>query len=140
MFTMEGGAISGNTAWGGRIGAGGGIGMGPPGSEPSTFTMRGGTISGNTATGGRGSGGGVVVNRGVFIMEGGTIYGKAESLPAGTDPSLANSANNNVSLHVGNLDDTTAKWGTGGAYTKDGVSQSGGSNIGGTNDTLIAAP
>jgi hypothetical protein len=34
----------------------------------------------------------------------------------------------------------TAKWGTGGTYTKGGVSQTGGSDIGTTADTLIAVP
>jgi hypothetical protein len=38
-------------------------------------------------------------------------------------------------------DNSTAKWGTGGtSYTKGGVTQSPGSNIGSTDDTLIAAP
>jgi hypothetical protein len=77
-------------------------------------------------------------------MEGGTIYGKASSLPAGTDASLANSAQNYASLEVYNA---TAKWGTGGTYTKGGVPQTGGGGIvhsdpndgGGTDDTLIAA-
>jgi hypothetical protein len=32
------------------------------------------------------------------------------------------------------------KWGTGGTYTKGGVAQTGGSDIGRTNDTLIAIP
>ena len=54
----------------------------------------------------------------------------------GTDASFANSANENASLHAS----TPAKWGTGGTYTKGGVSQTGGSNIDSTNGTLIAAP
>jgi hypothetical protein len=70
-------------------------------------------------------------------MEGGTIYGNVDSLPAGTDASLANSARQGVSLHV---EDGTAKWGTGGMYTKSGASQPGGSDIGTTDDTLIAMP
>jgi hypothetical protein len=101
----------------------------------STFTMQGGTISANT-----GRNGGVwLSNRSVFIMEGGTIYGKADSLPAGTDTSLANIGTGTdfgVALDVNNM--ATAKWGTGGKYTKDGVSQVSGSNIGRSDETLIA--
>ncbi|MDR1468830.1 MAG: hypothetical protein LBT00_06005 [Spirochaetaceae bacterium] len=143
VFTMTGGRISGNTLTGGRLcqGAGVSLGLGPTREIP-TFIMQGGTISGNTATGGRSgnNGGGVMINAGMFILEGGTIYGSANRLPAGTDASLANSANANASLHAGNPDDATTKWGSGGTYTKGGVSQSGGSNIGSTNDTLIAIP
>jgi hypothetical protein len=40
----------------------------------------------------------------------------------------------NVSLN------RAAKWGAGGAYTKGGASRTGGSDIGSTNETLIAAP
>jgi hypothetical protein len=174
-FTMEGGEISGNTAIGGQYGNGGGVtvqegsvftmtsGMisgntatgienngnagGVRVSGGSTFTMKGGTISANTATSRtRGSaGGGVQVNESMFIMEGGTIYGNADSLPAGTDVSLANSANSAVSLRVWK---STAKWGMGGTY-KGGDSQTGGSDIVlpkpntdvfRTDDTLIAIP
>jgi hypothetical protein len=79
-------------------------------------------------------------------MEGGTIYGKAESLPAGTDASLANSASHNVTLRKWQA---AVKWGMGGVYTKGGVPQTGGSDIvplspgsdvGSTDDTLIAIP
>jgi hypothetical protein len=144
-FTMSGGAISDNTALGGRNGNGAGvsIGGGPVKKADATFTMQGGVISGNTATGGAGgsNGGGVSVGRGgVFVMECGTIYGSANRLPAGTNASLANSAKTNESLHVSVADESSVKWGTGGAYTKGGVSQSGGSDIGSSNDTLIAVP
>jgi hypothetical protein len=58
-FTMNGGAISGNsTDGGGGVSVDGGI-----------FTMSGGEISGNTAS----SGGGVQVNGGTFTMSGGEI-------------------------------------------------------------------
>ena len=158
VFIMEGGEIRGNTAKGG-----GGVDV-----NKGTFIMEGGTISGNTATewgaggveageksiftifilhGGRilahtavGGGGSVRVESGgrgsgsAFIMEGGTIYGDVASLPAGTNASLANNAPNDISLAV----DGTAKWGKGGAYTKGGIPQTGGSDIGNTNDTLIA--
>jgi hypothetical protein len=142
-FTMSGGMISGNTAVGGETGIGGGVRL----TNFATFTMSGGTISGNSATGEGWSGsGGVRVQSGsAFIMEGGTIYGKASSLPAGTDASLANSAEEGTSLSV---DKATAKWGAGGTY-QGGESQTGGGDIivhvntngfGGTDDTLIAAP
>ena len=133
IFIMEGGTISGNTAtqWGG-----GGL----QASERSIFTiftMEGGTTLVYTAVGG---GGGVRVENSekgsdsAFIMEGGTIYGNTVSLPAGTNARLANSAPSDESLAV----DGTAKWGTGGTYTKGGIPQTGGSDIGNTNDTLIA--
>jgi hypothetical protein len=135
-FTLTGGTITGNSAKGKAVsGNGGGIRV----ENGSVFTMKGGAISGNTA--GDGRGGGVIVQMGdsptVFIMEGGTIYGKADNLPAGTDASLANSARQGASLLVSR---STAKWGTGGAYTKGGASQTGGSDIGDTDDTLIAVP
>jgi len=144
-FTMSGGTISGNTVTGGRYGGGGGVALGGGGvkTADATFIMQGGTISGNTTTGGPGgsSGGGVALLRGgVFIMEGGTIYGKAESLPAGTNASLANSVRGYYASLTNDGTDNTAKWGTGGTYTKGGVSQTGGSNIARTDDTLIAVP
>ena len=147
-FIMEGGTISGNTAIAGENygGNAGGVGLG----SGSTFIMRGGVISGNTATSrsNRGEGGGVQVNESVFIMEGGTIYGSADRLPAGTDTSLANNSQSRVALRLWR---SSAKWGTGGTYTMGGVSQTGGSDmlllsrspdgeVSGTNDTLIAIP
>jgi hypothetical protein len=141
-FTMSGGTISGNTATAGQYGTGGGVNV--DGRNGSTFTMQGGTISGNTVTGRFGAtGGGVTVggDGGVFIMEGGTIYGKAGSLPAGTDASLVNNAPSGAALNVATWGTGgTAKWGIGGTYTKSGAPQSGGSNIGSTSETLIAVP
>jgi len=170
-FTMKGGEISGNATKGGRGNSGGGVSIGEGSvftmsngtitsnsvngfgggvdvGDGSTFTMQGGTISGNT--GGR-NGGVWVQNRSAFIIEGGTIYGKADSLSAGTDTSLANSTSASgdwgVSLGVYNM--STAKWGTGGTYTKSGIPQTGGSEIapsrlnngnGTTDETLIAVP
>jgi hypothetical protein len=129
-FIMEGGAISGNTAESEGWAEGGGVYM-----AGSIFTMKDGVISGNTA---QANGGGVVVrdDGSVFTMEGGTIYGK--SAGAG----LANSANHAYSaLHVyPDPNAGTANWGTGGTYTKGGVEQTGGSEISGTDDTLIAIP
>jgi hypothetical protein len=114
-FTMSGGVITGNSA-----GWGGGIYIGS-----STFAMEGGEISGNTAQDERAAGGGgVVVNsNGTFTLKGGAVTG--------------NSATRNSALVV---NAGTAKWGTGGTYTKGGASQTGGSDIGSTDDTLIAVP
>jgi hypothetical protein len=144
VFIMSGGEITGNTAsaeWPG----GGGVSV-----WQGTFTMEGGTISGNSANGkGGSSGGGISIGgeSSTFTIQGGTIYGKADRIPAGTDASLANSARFGASLNV--YRKATAKWGTGGTYTKGGVSQSDGSDIaapikdgqGSTDDnTLIAVP
>jgi hypothetical protein len=99
MFTMEGGAISGNTAdssqGGGGVYISGGMftmesgeirgntatkGGGVSVDYGSAFTMSGGTISGNTASSG---GGGVYFapyyNSASFIKSGGTIYGSSAS-------------------------------------------------------------
>jgi hypothetical protein len=51
---------------------------------------------------------------------------------------ITDSAQDGTSLH--NSSGNTTKWGTGGTYTKGGVSQRGGSDIGSTDDTLIAVP
>jgi hypothetical protein len=152
-FNMKGGEISGNTAAVPETGDNGG-GGGVFGTRGSTFIMEGGTISGNKLTGGVGgdSGGVRVETNAVFTLKGGTIYGKAESLPAGVDASLANSSARNAALSLGNQDDgqgfAAVKWGTGGTYTKGGESQTEGSDIVphtegencGTDDTLIAIP
>jgi hypothetical protein len=141
-FTMSGGAITDNSATGGTYANGGGVFI-----SDAVFTMSGGTISGNAAASGNGgNGGGVRVSGSIstFTMQGGTIYGKADSLPAGTDASLANSARGGASLDVYK---STAKWGRGGTY-KGGESQTGGGDIVhsdpdshvGTDATLIAIP
>jgi len=69
-FTMEGGAISGNSVTGSRV-YGGGVTV----QNNGAFTMEGGKISGNSVNGSIGaSGGGVIVREGsVFTMEGGEI-------------------------------------------------------------------
>jgi hypothetical protein len=159
MFTLSGGTISGNSVQGERAARGGGVylnstamfimsggtisdnrakqGGGVLQGNDSTFTMKGGTISGNTATE---SGGGVKLmwmdNEApvTFIMEGGTIYGRAAE---GGNANTAPTSNNDAALSAGSR---TAKWGTGGTYTKGGASQTGGSDIGGADDTLIAVP
>jgi hypothetical protein len=131
-FMMEGGEISGNTAKGEQFASGGGVFVG--GKSVSVFTMKGGTISGNSAISNgeikRGGGVRVGAEGATFIMEGGTIYGSS------AEDGNANTAADNAALSVWG----TAKWGTGGTYTKGGVSQSGGSDIGTTDDTLIAVP
>jgi hypothetical protein len=129
-FIMEGGAISGNTISAGENNgcAGAGVNVNPG----AVFTMSGGEISGNAVTSGRGDGGGVQA-RGTFTMEGGTIYGKnAEGGKANRAPG--------ASMNVPPSASGPAKWGTGGVYTKGGIPQAGGSDIGRTNDTLIAIP
>ncbi|GHV02904.1 hypothetical protein AGMMS50229_00550 [Campylobacterota bacterium] len=78
-FIMNGGTISGNTAYSDNASNGWGIGGGVHvGGTSGSFTMNGGTISGNTAKGngsdGRGIGGGVgIYLSGTFTMNGGTI-------------------------------------------------------------------
>jgi hypothetical protein len=132
-FTMKGGEISGNTA----ERRGGGVYM-----ENSTFTMEGGAISGNTAQviTSYGGGGGVFIGNspynsgGTFTLKGGRIQGSEDS--GGFTRNISESGKS----HALFLDMGTAKWGTGGTYTKGGESQSGGSDIGSTDDTLIAVP
>jgi hypothetical protein len=99
--------------------------------------MKGGEISGNRIVGTRGASGGVQA-RGTFIMEGGTIYGRnAEGGKANDGPGSSSALNvPPPDLSPG----ATAKWGIGGTYTKGGVPQSGGTDIGTTHDTLIAVP
>jgi hypothetical protein len=88
----------------------------------------------------------------MFTLKGGTIYGDVYGLPDGADQSLVNIVRSGyAALHV-NDNATAANWGTGGTYTKGGVSQTSGSKIvpfsnneddrydGGTSDTLIATP
>lgn len=148
-FTMKGGTISGNTAISiDQNGAGAGVFV----RNKTTFTMEGGIISGNTSISAEGNNGGGgdgvrVQGDGVFTLKGGTIYGKADKLPSGTDISLANRGE---ALDVDNQNEGTATvtWGTGGTYTKGGIEQIDGSNIVpheqgqnyGTDETLIATP
>jgi hypothetical protein len=126
-FIMEGGAISGNSA----ATRGGGVDQ-----ERGTITMSGGTISGNSAA----DGGGISVgqrNPSMFTLKGGRIQGGGDS-----DSFIGNTSKSGRSDALFFVDNKegTAKWGTDGTYTKGGMSQTGGSDIGSTNDTLIAAP
>jgi hypothetical protein len=68
-------------------------------------------------------------------MEGGRIQGNRDS-----DSFTRNTSTGGSSFVLNIVDGSTAKWGTGGTYTRGGVSQTGGSNIASTNDTLIAIP
>ena len=130
------GAITGNTR---TRESGGGVHV-----NNATFIMSGGEISGNSANR---FGGGVDVRYGaIFTLEGGTIYGSEAGGGNANTASIAGAA------LVNGWDDPmpispTAKWGTGGTYTKGGVPQTGGSDIVQArrnqdyiNDTLIAIP
>ncbi|GHU76852.1 hypothetical protein FACS189461_4900 [Spirochaetia bacterium] len=155
-FTMSGGTISGNNA--GDFGGGVAQQMG-------TFIMSGGTISGNSA---KDNGGGVVIADGCnMIMEGGTISGNNASNGGGIFSVLAKNSlwkgtgcsftmkggriqgntdsdgftkNTGANAAISLDSNITAKWGTGGVYTKGGAAQTGGSDIGSSDDTLVAAP
>jgi hypothetical protein len=75
-----------------------------------------------------------------FTMSGGRIQGNTDR-DGFTKNILAGRDQGGTALSVDMWEaGVTAKWGTGGAYTKGGVSQSGGSDIGSTDDTLIAVP
>jgi hypothetical protein len=106
----------------------------------AAFTMEGDGISGNTVKGDQWGGGGLFIDNaaynssGAFTMKGGRIQGSKDS-----DGFTRNTSKNGKS-HAIFLEMGTAKWGTGGAYSKGGVPQPSGSNIGSTNDTLIAIP
>jgi hypothetical protein len=75
-------------------------------------------------------------------MLGGTIYGNASVANAGDNANETRDGSGTpvnskgAAISVGSI----AKWGTGGTYTKGGVAQTGGSDIGTTDDTLIATP
>ncbi|MDR0910320.1 MAG: hypothetical protein LBM77_11215 [Spirochaetaceae bacterium] len=142
-FTMSGGAIWGNSSLSSADGGGGAF----FGSTDCTFIMKGGVIYGNTSArvcGGVMFGGSSDRNNGTFIMEGGRIQGSTAS-----DGYTANTdiwdSDEDALLTAGFPVSATAKWGTGGTYTKGGVLQTGGSGIippdrYGTVDTLIAIP
>jgi hypothetical protein len=142
-FTMSGGMISLNSAQGGE-GQAGGVKV-----DGGVFTMRGGTIGGNSAEGSvERYGAGVCLDavrgrKSTFTLSGGTIYGSAAAAKAGAnanetrDGSGKPAAGPGAALYAG---DSAAKWGEGGVYTKGGVPQAGGSDIGNTDATLIATP
>ncbi|MDR0494701.1 MAG: hypothetical protein LBG95_03635 [Treponema sp.] len=98
-FTLESGAISGNTSPSSDLSGGGGVYVGS-----GTFTMSGGEISGNTASAYRyilspsytyhytSFGGGVYVYSGTFTMSGGKISGNTASASASASDSSSNSS------------------------------------------------
>ncbi|MDR1229865.1 MAG: hypothetical protein LBK61_00530 [Spirochaetaceae bacterium] len=73
-FEMSGGTISGNIS----TANGGGIHL----RDNGTFNMTGGEISGNKVItdGGQGDGGGIYQTNSTFMMSGGIIYGKEETV------------------------------------------------------------
>jgi hypothetical protein len=125
-FTMKGGVIMGNSA--GQ--EGGGVSTG----DACAFIMEDGAISGNSA----GKGGGLAFRNWDSSLKGGTSFTmKGGRIQGGTDSDgFAKNSGDNAAIIVNSI--VTAKWGTGGTYTKGGVAQSGGSDIGTTDDTLIA--
>jgi hypothetical protein len=132
-FIMQGGAISNNDASSHKkYGGGGGVFV----FRAKSFIMEGGTISGNFAP----YNGGVGIQFTTFTMKGGRIQGSKDS------DGFTKNSGPDAALFV---HDSTAKWGMGGTYTKDGVPQTDGSvivapidanNGRGTDDTLIATP
>ena len=134
-FTMEGGEISGNRVQGGDKGGGVFVGW------ESTFNMYGGAIYGNSVQGSEMAfGGGVMLDGATsFTMFGGRIQGGTES-----DGYAANAVTASIASGAAlNVGEPTARWGTGGTYTRGGEPQTGGSIIlaqYGTDDTLIAIP
>ena len=132
-LVLVSGAITGNTSISEEYADAGGVRV-----ARGTFTMSGGAIYGNTAQGSvrNFGGGGVKLNEGAtFTMSGGRIQGGTAS--DGYAANTLNQSNQSAAIEVSQ---STARWGTGGTYTRGGVNQSGGSNIASTNDTLIAIP
>jgi hypothetical protein len=102
--------------------------------------MKGGEISGNSAKGisNKARGGGVNVAGNVtFTMEGGRIQGNTDS--DSFTQNTVTTGGQGAALFV-DSSSVTAKWGTGGTYTNGGASQTGGNDIGTSDDTLIAIP
>jgi fibronectin type 3 domain-containing protein len=106
-FTMGGGEISGNTAYGGSSdGSGGGVYV----YRSGTFTMSGGEISGNTASSRYYSGGGVCVyNGGTFTKQlGGVIYGSNATSALKNTATAGNSYAQAVNAGLGKRDTTVS--------------------------------
>ncbi|MDR1177696.1 MAG: hypothetical protein LBK64_02585, partial [Spirochaetaceae bacterium] len=105
-------------------------------NDESEFTLKGGTISGNIVISDNYAvGGGVMVYKGTFTMEGGRIQGSEDS--DGVTKNTATRDDGGAALFV---NQGQAVWGTGGTYTQGGVDKTGGSDIGSTDDMLIAVP
>jgi hypothetical protein len=75
IFTMNGGAVSGNAVSSyGAFSGGGGVYV-----DSGTFTMNGGAVSGNTSSSGSYGGGVYVRGSGTFTMNGGAVSGNTSS-------------------------------------------------------------
>jgi hypothetical protein len=119
-FTMSGGTISDNTA---TEDGGGGVSLfNADGKGGGTFIMEGGVIAGNRAGNG---GGGVDVKESAFTLKGGRIQGGTDS-----DGFSANTGGESWWAQALAVWRSTAKWGTGGAYTMVGYIDSDGDTIG----------
>ena len=101
--------------------------------EGGEFVLKSGAITDNAWQGGEwADGGGVLLFMGgTFTLEGGTVQGGTYS-----GSFAKNTATNGAALSLSSED--TVKWGTGGEYTKGGATQTGGSDIGNSDETLIA--
>jgi fibronectin type 3 domain-containing protein len=114
-FTMNGGDISGNTAW-----DGGGVYV----SSNGTFTMSGGKISGNSASASSANGGGgvSVYDSGTFTMSGGTISGNTAKYGGGVEVS----SNSTFTMSGGTISGNTASHAGGGVALWSTFTMSGG--------------
>ncbi|GHT69121.1 hypothetical protein FACS1894110_17990 [Spirochaetia bacterium] len=125
IFTMEGGAITGNTT---TTGSGGGVRV----DENAIFTMKGGAITGNTATG---AAGGVAVNgNAIFTMEGGEISGNTTT---GSGGGVRVDENATFTMKDGEISgNTAAKFGGGVLVNKSGIFSKTGGTIYGDTDNI----
>jgi hypothetical protein len=74
-------------------------------------------------------------------MQGGTIYGNDTGAGDNANKTIGSRNIGGAALHLDRFEpETSAKWGTGGTYTKGGAAQTGGSDIATTDETLIAIP
>jgi hypothetical protein len=104
-FIMNGGIISGNTAYGGGISVSGG-----------TFTMNGGTISGNTTNNVGGGGGIDISSSGIVTMNDGTISGNTTKTGGGG----INISSGTITMNGGRISSNTANGGGGGGINFHG--------------------
>jgi hypothetical protein len=106
-FTLNGGEISGNTAY-----SGGGVYV-----ADGTFTLNGGDITGNTAfnssSSGGGGGGGVYVANGTFTMSNGEISGNTSSSNGG---GVCVAGGGTFTMSNGEISGNTSSFNGGGVY------------------------
>jgi hypothetical protein len=121
VFTMNGGAISGNTINGGDSGGGENV-------QHGRLTMSGGIISGNIANGG---GGGVCVMVSSFTMSGGTISGNTTNGNGGGV--FVGGDFNTFTMSGGIIRGNTSNGGGGGVYVESGRFIKRGGTIGASN-------